>query len=109
MPAFKFEALDAAGKSSTGLLEAENAKAARAQLRAQALVPLDVTPVLAGGAGSSAGHRFVRRVFDNTSLADATLSASKLGVLPPRRITCPSGLPAVAAMAERPSLVTARK
>ena len=69
MPAFKFEALDAAGKSSTGLLEAENAKAARAQLRAQALVPLDVTPVLAGGAGSSAGQRFVRRVFDNTSLA----------------------------------------
>ena len=40
MPAFKFEALDAAGKASNGLLEAENAKAARAQLRAQALVPL---------------------------------------------------------------------
>ena len=37
MPAYKFEALDAAGKASTGLLEADNAKAARAQLRAQAL------------------------------------------------------------------------
>ncbi len=69
MPAFKFEALDAAGKSSTGLLEAENAKAARSQLRAQALVPLAVTPVRAGSAGPSATSRFSRRVFDNASLA----------------------------------------
>ena len=46
MPAYKFEALDAAGKSTTGLLEADNARAARAQLRAQALVPLDVDGVL---------------------------------------------------------------
>ena len=45
MPAYRFEALDAAGKSSSGLLEADNAKAARAQLRAQALVPLEVTQV----------------------------------------------------------------
>lgn len=69
MPAFKFEALDAAGKSSTGLLEAENAKAARSQLRAQALVPLAVTPVQAGSAGQSATNRFSRRVFDTTALA----------------------------------------
>jgi len=69
MPAFKFEALDAAGKASTGLLEAENAKAARSQLRAQALVPLAVTPVQAGGAGQSATNRFTRRVFDQTALA----------------------------------------
>ncbi|HEX3139221.1 MAG TPA: type II secretion system protein GspF, partial [Rhizobacter sp.] len=45
MPAYKFEALNAAGKTSTGLLEADNVKAARAQLRAQALVPLDVIQV----------------------------------------------------------------
>jgi general secretion pathway protein F len=69
MPAFKFEALDAAGKASTGLLEAENAKAARSQLRAQALVPLAVTPVVGGGGGQSATNRFARRVFDSTGLA----------------------------------------
>ncbi|MFO7672725.1 MAG: type II secretion system F family protein, partial [Lutibacter sp.] len=43
------------------------ARAARAQLRAQALVPLAVTPVSAGEAGSSA--RFTRRVFGTTGLA----------------------------------------
>ena len=69
MPAFKYEALDGAGKSSTGLLEAENAKAARSQLRAQSLVPLAVTPVGAGAAAQGAGSRFSRRVFDSASLA----------------------------------------
>ena len=69
MPAYKFEALDAAGKSTTGLLDAENAKAARGQLRAQSLVPLAVTPVASAGTqASGGGFRFTRRVFNTTSL-----------------------------------------
>ena len=69
MPAFRFEALDAAGKSTSGLLEADNAKAARAQLRAQSLVPLQVTPVgAAEGEASGAGSALKRRVFNAASL-----------------------------------------
>jgi len=68
MPAYRFEALDAAGKSQTGLLEADNAKAARTQLRGRDLVPLGVTPVTqASTDGSSA--RFTRRVFSATERA----------------------------------------
>ena len=68
MPAYKFEALDAAGKGSTGLLDAENAKAARAQLRAQMLVPLAVTQVASAGTAGQ-GLQFKRGVFSSTSLA----------------------------------------
>jgi general secretion pathway protein F len=68
MPAYRFEAIDASGKSTTGLLDADNAKAARSQLRAQALVPLNVTPVSAGG-GAMTTKRFTRRVFGSTALA----------------------------------------
>jgi general secretion pathway protein F len=68
LPAYKFEALDAAGKTKTGLLDAENAKAARSQLRSQALVPLDVTPVMSAGTQGQ-GQRFTRRVFSATTLA----------------------------------------
>ncbi len=68
MPAYKFEALTAAGKSTTGLLEADNARAARAQLRAQALVPLEVTQVASAGAKGQ-GLRFTTRVFSATGLA----------------------------------------
>ena len=69
MPAYKFEALDAAGKSSTGLLEADNAKAARAQLRARALVPLAVAQVASAGTQAEGGMRMTRKVFSATGLA----------------------------------------
>jgi general secretion pathway protein F len=67
VPAYKFEALDAGGKSTTGLLDAESAKAARAQLRAQSLVPLEVTQVASAGT-TGQGLQFRRRVFNATSL-----------------------------------------
>jgi general secretion pathway protein F len=69
MPAFRFEALDASGKTLKGLLEAETAKAVRSQLRSRQLVPLDVQPVLGtdGDASRPAGNG--RRVFSATTLA----------------------------------------
>jgi general secretion pathway protein F len=68
VPAYKFEALNAAGKTTTGLLEAENLKAARAQLRAQSLVPLDVTQVASAGTQTGNALRMSRRVFNSTGL-----------------------------------------
>ena len=69
MPAYKFEALKPNGKPTTGLLEADNVKAARAQLRSRELVPLQVTQVSAGqAAAGGGGPRLVRRVFTTTSL-----------------------------------------
>jgi len=70
MPAYKFEALDGAGKSTTGLLEADNVKAARAQLRAQSLVPLDVQQVVSAGTQPAGNFMTMRRkVFTSTALA----------------------------------------
>ena len=68
MPAFKYEALDANGKSSSGIVEAESAKAARSQLRGLALVPLGLTPV---AVVESAEKRalFSRKTFSSSSLA----------------------------------------
>ncbi len=68
MPAYRFEALDAEGKAASGLLEADNAKAARAQLRLRALVPLAVTPVTAATTDGTA-PKFTRRVFSASERA----------------------------------------
>ena len=68
MPAYRFEALDAAGKSQSGLVEADNTRAARSQLRAQALVPLAVTQVATERA-AAAGFSLARKVFTATALA----------------------------------------
>ena len=68
MPAYTFEALDAQGKARTGVLEAENAKAARSQLRSQGLVPLGVT-ALAASVQTAGASRWSRRVFNSTGLS----------------------------------------
>ena len=69
MPAYRFEALDTAGKAQSGLLEADNARAARQQLRGRALVPLAVTPVTMSANDNGAAANFTRRVFSSTGLA----------------------------------------
>jgi len=69
MPAYRYEALDGAGKTENGLIEADNARAARSQLRARTLVPLAVTPVGIAAGDAGGGARFARRVFGGTALA----------------------------------------
>ncbi len=71
MPAYKFEALDADGKTQTGLLDGDNAKAVRSMLRARALVPLDVQPVAGKeGSGAQGGAALGgKRVFTSTTLS----------------------------------------
>ena len=72
MPAYRFEALDASGKTQSGLLEGDSARAVRAQLRARSLVPLEVSPVTSESeaTGSGAGASLLRRrVFTATTLA----------------------------------------
>ncbi|WAC73290.1 type II secretion system inner membrane protein GspF [Roseateles sp. SL47] len=65
MPAYKYEALDNAGKPRQGLLEADNPRAARAQLRGQGLVPMEVQAV----AAPKASGRWSRRVFNGAGLS----------------------------------------
>ncbi len=70
MPAYRYEAVDEQGKAQTGLLEADNARAVRAQLRARALVPLAVAPVGAAAEGAGkAPSRFAARAFGGAALA----------------------------------------
>ncbi|MET0207640.1 MAG: type II secretion system inner membrane protein GspF [Burkholderiaceae bacterium] len=65
MPAFKYDALDSAGKGRQGLLEADNVRAARAQLRTQGLVPMEVVAV----APEKSRSRFSRRAFKPAGLS----------------------------------------
>jgi general secretion pathway protein F len=64
MPAFSYQALDAEGKTRTGVLEADAAKSARSLLRAQQLVPLSVQALGNGQAeGSGSRSAWGRRAF----------------------------------------------
>jgi general secretion pathway protein F len=82
MPAYSFTALDEQGQPRKGTLEADSAKSARTQLRAQSFIPLSVD-VLAGkpsgtqGEGPSPGL-WRARVFNTTALAIWTRQLAEL-------------------------------
>ena len=68
MPAYSFEALDTQGQTRRGVLEADSARTARSQLRAQELVPLKVEPVQQKGTGLNTVI-WESKVFSATQLA----------------------------------------
>jgi general secretion pathway protein F len=80
MPAYAFEALTVDGQLRKGTVEADSAKAARTQLRGQALVPLKVEPVASGaqGEGSGSAGLFSRRVFNANALSVWTRQLASL-------------------------------
>jgi general secretion pathway protein F len=74
MPAYSFEALDAQGQTRKGVIEADTARGARGMLRAQSLIPLEVTVVGSAESGVPAASGWRRaigggRVFNATALA----------------------------------------
>jgi general secretion pathway protein F len=70
MPAFRYEALNPAGKTVNGLIEADHAKAARAAVRALGLVPLELNAVGMSDAGTGLQRevKFNRRAFGASGL-----------------------------------------
>ena len=68
MPAYAFEALDPQGQTRRGVLEADTARAARSQLRAQDWVPLKVDPVQRQSSGLNTVI-WESKVFSHTALA----------------------------------------
>ncbi|MEO8342202.1 MAG: type II secretion system F family protein, partial [Gallionella sp.] len=45
MPAFRYQAVDASGAAKNGVVNADSARAARADLRAQGLLPIEVETI----------------------------------------------------------------
>ncbi|XHS80024.1 type II secretion system inner membrane protein GspF [Burkholderiaceae bacterium UC74_6] len=69
MPAYKYEALTDEGRNTSGLIEADNPRAARSALRTRSLVPLNVEPVTVDATPAGSGSIFKRRVFSTTGRA----------------------------------------
>ena len=93
MPAYRFEALDAAGKEAAGVIEADTGKAARGLLRERGLYPLEVASV----AHSAAGNRTVRRKLRD---ADLTLLTRQWATLLASGLTVEQALAALIEQAE---------
>ncbi|MEO8738380.1 MAG: type II secretion system inner membrane protein GspF [Casimicrobiaceae bacterium] len=76
MAAFRYEAVDAAGRSRRGMQEAPNARAARDQLRSDGLYPTAIEPAVSTAAARTEATRLGSAALSLTTRQLATLAAS---------------------------------
>jgi len=99
MPAYRFEAVSAAGKLETGILDADSARQVRNLLRERGLTPLDVVPIESGGERRAGALPILGRSLRDAELALAT---RQLASLLSARLPLERALSAVIEQAETP-------
>lgn len=102
MPAYRYEALDADGRSQQGLLEADTARAARSLLRQRGLIPLEIAPAMASEEEAATGWN--RQLWRSRTFNTNTLSVwtSQLAGLVSSGLQLERALAALADEADRP-------
>ena len=101
MPAYSYQALDADGKSRSGVLEADTAKSARSLLRSQQLVPLQVQALSVDSSAPGTSRRaWGSRAFNN---AQRTVWTRQLAGLVAAGLPLERALSSLAEEAETPA------
>ncbi len=101
MPAFRYEAVNAAGTASKGVLQADSPRAARSDLRARGLLPLALD-VIAAESDTSSRRSF--RFGDRLSTVELALFTRQLASLLESQLPLEQAFDALMEQAERPYL-----
>lgn len=99
MAAFAYKAMDKNGKNKSGVLEGDNARQIRQQLREQQLIPMEVSQVAEKERQSQQGLQLFKA---KISAADLALLTRQLATLVEAALTIEEALFAVAEQCEKP-------
>ena len=104
MPAFRYEAVDAAGATSKGVVQADSPRAARADLKARGLVPLAIDAI--AGQVDAQGQAIARswRFGERLSTHELALFTRQLASLLEAQLPLEQAFDALMEQAERPYL-----
>ncbi len=100
MPAYRYEAIDLAGTVSKGVINADNPRSARSDLRARGLVPMDMDVIV--GHAPVSGHGYQRYFGDHLSTVELALFTRQLASLLEARLPLEQAFTALLEQAERP-------
>ncbi|TRX57899.1 type II secretion system inner membrane protein GspF [Thalassomonas sp. M1454] len=101
MPAFDYQAVNAKGKNTKGVIEGDNARQVRGLLREKGLIPIEVTPSLAKAKEQAKGTRFGSQ---KVSAAELALMTRQLATLVESGLPLEEALVAVGEQCEKNSL-----
>ncbi|MCC2617051.1 type II secretion system inner membrane protein GspF [Aestuariibacter halophilus] len=99
MAAFAYKALNAKGQNKSGVLEGDNARQIRQQLREKGLIPLNVEQVAEKAKGSGGGLQWFK---PRISASDLALLTRQLATLVESALPVEEALLAVAEQCEKP-------
>lgn len=99
MAAFAYKAMDKSGKNKSGVLEGDNARQVRQQLREQQLIPMEVSQVAEKERQSQQGLQLFKA---KMSASDLALLTRQLATLVEAALTIEEALLAVAEQCEKP-------
>ncbi|NMH60788.1 type II secretion system inner membrane protein GspF [Alteromonas ponticola] len=99
MAAFAYKALNASGRNASGVLEGDNARQVRQQLREQGLIPLEVEQVAERSKGGKHSFTFFK---PRVSAAELALMTRQLATLVESALPIEEALLAVAEQSEKP-------
>lgn len=97
MPAFRFEAIDIAGKTKKGVMNADSPRAARSDLRNQGMTPISVEQIAAQDAQTKKGFSFGEKL----STTESALFTRQLASLLEAGLPLEQALSALLEQAER--------
>mgnify|MGYP006272579845 CR=1 FL=1 len=97
MPAYRYEAIDLAGTVSKGVINADNPRSARSDLRARGLVPMHMDVIV--GPAMESGQRYFG---DRLSTVELALFTRQLASLLEARLPLEQAFTALLEQAERP-------
>ena len=101
MAAFAYKAVNARGRNTNGVLEGDNARQVRQQLRERGLIPLEVEQIAERSQGSDKGAR-VSFFKPRISASDLALLTRQLATLVESALPVEEALLAVAEQSEKP-------
>lgn len=109
MPVFSYKGMDAAGKKTAGIIDAENLKAARAKLRKINVFPTEVVEGGKSGSGAigSAGGFDLKKFFNKPKVNDVANMTRQLSTLINANIPLVDALSALVEQIEQPTLKSA--
>ncbi len=99
MAAFAYKALNASGRNASGVLEGDNARQVRQQLREQGMIPLEVEQVAERSKGDKSSFTFFK---PRISAAELALLTRQLATLVESALPIEEALLAVAEQSEKP-------